>query len=60
MRKKRVIRNGLIYLSVVVAAVLFVLASFKLSVLNTREMLVMLLSGGYILLFCHVNEVELW
>jgi Ca2+/Na+ antiporter len=59
MRKKHIVRNGLLYLSVIIAAVLFVLASFKLSILNTREMLVMLLSGGYILLFCHVNEVEL-
>ena len=58
-RLKRVIRNGLLTLSVIVAIVLFILASFQLSITNPIGMLVMVLAGGYILAFWYANdEVE--
>lgn len=56
---RRVIRNGLLTLSVIVAMVLFVLASFQLCLSNIHGMVTMLLSGGYILAFWYANdEVE--
>lgn len=45
------IKNGLLILSVIMAMVVFVLAAMKFNPLLA------LLSGGYILLFCWVNEV---
>lgn len=58
-RIRRYIRNGLLTLSVIVAMVLFVLASFQLCLSNVHGIVAMLLSGGYILAFWYANdEVE--
>ena len=58
-RLRRALRNGLLTLSVIVAMVLFVLASFQLSLANPFGVLTMVLSGGYILAFWYANdEVE--
>lgn len=55
---RRVIRNGLLTLSVIVAMVLFVLASFQLSLANPYGMVTMVLTGGYILAFWSANDDE--
>ena len=55
---RKIIRKGLLVLSVIVAMVLFILASFQLSLTNPIGMLTMVLSGGYILAFWSVNDNE--
>ena len=55
---RRFIRNGLLTLSVIVAIVIFILSAFQLSLANPIGVLVSVVSAGYILTFCAVNEVE--
>lgn len=55
---RRFIRNGLLTLSVIVAMVIFILASFKLTFEHPQTVLTMVLSGGYIMVFVWANEVE--
>ena len=55
-RIKRIIRNALLTLSVVVAFVIYVLASMQLCITNPLGLLAMVVSGGYILMFWEANE----
>ena len=57
-KNKSKIKNGLICLSVALAIVIFVLSATQLTFTNPWGMLAMVLTGGYILTFCWVNEVE--
>lgn len=62
MKKKRrvwrKIRNGLLYLSLIVAIIIFVMSSVYFVLTNPIWTLLLVLSGGYIVTFCAVNEVE--
>lgn len=61
MKRRKIrnrIRNGLLTLSVVIAIIIFVLASVQLTITNPFGVLGMILSGSYILLFCWANEDE--
>lgn len=51
------IRNTLLKLSLVMAMVIFVLSSVQVMKATPVSTLSLVLSGGYILLFCWVNEV---
>ena len=53
---RRAIRKGLLVLSLIVAMVLFILASFQLSITNPYGMVTMFLTGVYILAFWWVND----
>ena len=57
-RIRRIIRNGLLALSVIMAMVVFVHCSFQFVITNPLGTLGLLLSGGYILLFLWANEEE--
>lgn len=57
-RLRRFVRNGLLTLSVIVAIVIFILASFQLTLANPLGILAMVVSGGYILMFWRANEDE--
>ena len=55
---KRIIRNGLLYLSLIVATIIFIMASMYFVVTNPLVTMTLDLSGAYIITFCAVNEVE--
>jgi pilus assembly protein TadC len=57
-RTKRFIRRTFLIFTVMLAIILFVLASFQLSLSNPIGMAVMVLTGGYISTFVYVNEGE--
>jgi uncharacterized membrane protein YhaH (DUF805 family) len=56
-RTKRFIRKTFLYFTVMLAIVLFVLASFQLSLSNPIGMAVMVVTGVYISTFVYANEV---
>ena len=55
-RFRRKLRNGLLYLSLIIAAIIFVMASMQFVISNPWGTLALVLSGGYIITFCAVNE----
>ncbi len=57
-RTKRILRNGLLYLTFITAIVIYILASLQIAVMNPFGTLALVLSGGYILMFLWANEVE--
>ena len=57
-RIRRFIRNGLLTLSVIMAIVVFILASFQFTISNPIGTLALILSGGYILTFVWANEED--
>jgi hypothetical protein len=52
---KRIIRNGLLYLTLFLAMVVFVCASLQIVIANPFGTLAIVLSGGYILAFTYAN-----
>lgn len=56
---KRKLRNGLLYLTLVLAGIIFVMASVQLVFSNAFGTLALALSGGYIVTFCTVNDIEI-
>lgn len=55
-RLRKLFKNTFLILTVLLAMVLFVLASFQLSLANPIGMAVMVLAGCYISIFVYVNE----
>lgn len=55
---RRIIRKGLLVLSVILAMVLFVLSAMQLSITNPIGMITMILTGSYILLFWERNSED--
>lgn len=57
-RKFRKVRDALLVISVVLAFIIFLMASVQLTLSAPISLLIWVLSLGYILAFCWANEVE--
>lgn len=55
---RKLIKNTLVIFGLILAMVLFVMASMHLVIKDTVATLVMIVSGFYISMFVYVNEVE--
>jgi hypothetical protein len=53
---RRIIRKGLLILSVIVAMVLFVLSAMQMCITNPIGMITMFVAGAYIITFWCVND----
>ena len=54
---KKKLRNGMLYLSFIMAMIIFVLASLQIVLADVWGSIALVITGGYIITFCAVNDI---